>query len=455
MKKTFSKGGVHPPENKHCGDLGIVTLPLPMRAEVLLSQHIGKPADPVVEKGEKVTRGQLIAKSSGFVSASIHAPISGTVKAIDTVGNIAGYREKAIIIEASEDEHNADEAARAVVNEECHDIRSLSENITPEEIRNIIAESGIVGLGGATFPAHVKLGVKPGTKVDYLIINGCECEPYLTCDEALMRSHPGKIIEGVELMLLASGAAKALVVVEDNKPHAIEALKGALDSSWPVEVVTVKTKYPQGGEKQLVEAVTGRRIGSGQLPLSQGVIVNNVATAYAIYNAVVHHQPLIERILTVDGTAECAVSRRGNYRVAVGTPLSALGVEVPDDEEIKVLSGGPMMGRPVVNLDAPVTKGTSGLLFLDGAIRPNPQACIRCGACIEACPMGLEPYLLSTYGRLRMWSDAEDHAVVDCIECGCCSYSCPSRRPLLDFIRQAKQTVMAEIRARNAAKQAK
>lgn len=435
--------------------MGIVTLPLPMRAEVLLAQHIGKPAEPVVEKGDKVSRGQLIAKSSGFVSASIHAPISGTVKAIDTVANIGGYREKAIIIEASEEEHNADEAARSKVVEDSGDIRTLSEALTPEEIRRIIADSGVVGLGGATFPAHVKLGVKPGTNVDWLVINGCECEPYLTCDEALMRAHPGKIIEGVELMLLASGASRALVVVEDNKPHAIEALKGAIDPSWPVEVVTVKTKYPQGGEKQLVQAVTGRRIGSGELPLSQGVIVNNVATAYAIYNAVVHHQPLIERVLTVDGTAECAVSHRGNYRVAVGTPLSALGVEVPEDEKVKVLSGGPMMGRAVVNLDAPVTKGTSGLLFLDGALRPRPQACIRCGACIEACPMGLEPYLLSTYGRLRMWGDAEDHAVVDCIECGCCSYSCPSRRPLLDFIRQAKQTVMAGIRARAAAKDVK
>lgn len=448
--KTFRLGGIHPEENKHCGDSGIKILPLPMQAVVLMSQHIGAPAEPVVKKGDHLDRGQLIAKNKGFVSASIHAPISGTVKSIENIKNAFGYPTQAIIITASEQDHSADEAARANVIAETEDIRTLSENLSAEEIRNIISGAGVVGLGGATFPSHVKLATKPETEIDYLILNGCECEPYLTCDDALMRQFPGKIMEGLELMLLASGAKKGIIAIEDNKPDAYKALSAALDPAWPIEIVRVKTKYPQGGEKQLVQAVTGRYIGSGQLPSSVGVIVNNVATAYAIYQAVVHHQPLIERIITVDGTTPEAISLRGNYQVAIGTPLSALGVNLPEDESIKVIAGGPMMGKAVLNLDAPVTKGSSGLLFLKGQLRPDPMACIRCGACIEACPMGLEPYLLSDCGRLQLWDEAENGGVVDCIECGCCSWSCPSRRPLLDFIRQAKQTVMSQIRARNA-----
>lgn len=450
--KTFKKGGIHPPENKHASS-DIITLPLPMKAVVMMSQHIGAPARPIVTKGQHVDRGTLIAESTGFVSAGVHAPISGTVTAVDKTSGINGYTGAAIVIQASLDDHNRDEAQR---HEELERpvSRTLSENTTPEEIRKIISEAGIVGLGGATFPTAVKLCVKPEAHVDTLILNGCECEPYLTCDNALMTNHAEKILEGVELMVLASGVKKAIIALEDNKPEAYRALLKALDPKWPIEIVQVKTKYPQGGEKQLVEALTRRRIGSGALPASVGVIVNNVATAYAVYQAFYDKTPLIERIVTVDGNIEGVDEFRGNYRVAIGTSLKDLNFNLPEEGSYKVISGGPMMGRPVVNIDAPVTKGTSGILILEGVERAEPQPCIRCGACIEACPMGLEPYLLSDYGRLHIWHDAEALDVVDCIECGCCSYSCPSRRPLLDFIRNAKQKVMADIRARNAAPKA-
>ncbi len=437
MLKTFKIGGIHPPANK-TANRTIEFLPLPAMVCMPLSQHIGAPANPVVTKGQYIKRGELIAASASFVSAGIHAPISGTVSAIENVLMPNGKASLAIMIKASDSDHEADTEARnnywnAMVPGLTD--RDLAERLSAQEVRSAVMEAGIVGLGGATFPSHVKLSTKESDRPEILILNGCECEPYLMCDDALMSTYPARIVEGVELMMKAAGVSEAVIAVEDNKSEAIEALRAHLDDRYNIRVEVVKTKYPQGGEKQLVEAVTGRRIASGALPLSVGAVVNNVATAFSVWQAVATGQPLIERVVTVTG--DIPESQRRNYMVALGTPLSALPYTLPDNA--RAIVGGPMMGRTAVCLDAPVTKGTSGLTILKGKSRGEVLACVRCGACVDACPMGLEPYLLSTYGRLRMWDDARDADVADCIECGSCSWTCPSSRPLLDYIRIAKQ----------------
>lgn len=437
MKKTFSKGGIHPPASKTASRT-IDLLPLPMAVCLPLAQHIGAPAGPVVEKGQHVTRGQVIAENSSYVSASLHTPISGTVTAIEHCVMPTGKLAEAIIIKASEEDHQKDNDARNAYWSElvpgvCD--RSLAENLACEDIRASIAAAGIVGLGGATFPSHIKLGLKPEQNPRILIINGCECEPYLMCDDALMCTYPGRIVEGVELMMKAAGIPKAVIALEDNKPEAADAIRKALDSRYDISVEVLRTKYPQGGEKQLVEAVTGSRIASGALPISVGAVVHNVATAFAVWQAVATDMPLIERVVTVTG--DIPHGERRNYMAAIGTPLSDLPHTLP--EGARAIVGGPMMGKTAVRLDAPVTKGTSGLVLLENKTRRQPLACMRCGACVEACPMGLEPYLLSSYGRLRMFDDARLSGVADCLECGACSYSCPSSRPLLDYIRVAKQ----------------
>lgn len=409
-----------------------------MKAFVPLRQHIGAPAVAVVQKGDTVTRGQLIAEGQKFISASVHAPISGTVTSVEPVVMPNGKKCDAIIITASEEEHNADTENREAywhkidTTEPC---RLTAESLSDADIRRFVARAGIVGLGGAVFPSHVKFPANGQEAPEVLIINACECEPYLMCDDALMCRYPAHIVEGVELMLKASGAARAVIALENNKPEAAAALRRAIEPGKNIELCLLKTKYPQGGEKQLVEAVTGRRIASGALPLSVGALVNNVATAFAVWQAVVMDMPLIERIVTVTG--DIAAEQRRNYIAATGTPLSELPFTLP--AEARVIVGGPMMGSTAVNLDAPVTKGTSGITILEGSLRRPALPCVRCGACVDVCPMGLEPYLLSTYGRLRMWDEARQASVSDCLECGACSYSCPSWRPLLDFIRIAKQ----------------
>lgn len=437
MKKTFRKGGIHPAANK-TASRDIELQPLPLVACVPLSQHIGAPAKPIVVTGDKVVRGQKIADGASFVSASVHAPISGTVTAVDSVVMPSGKPAQAIVITATAAEHAADTEAReaywaAIVPGRTD--RDLSESVSADEIRKRIVDAGIVGLGGATFPSHVKFAIKPEQKAECLLLNGCECEPFLMCDDALMCRYPARIIEGIELMLKASGIPKAIIGIEDNKPEAIVALTGALDSRHDITVVSLKTKYPQGGEKQLIEAVTGRRLASGALPISVGVIVNNIATAFAVWQAVATGQPLIERVVTITG--DIPADERRNYIAAIGTPFADFRFTLP--AESRAIVGGPMMGRTAVRLDTPVTKGTSGLTILSESRRRPVQPCIRCGACVDACPMGLEPYLLSTYGRLRLWAEAKEADVADCLECGACSYSCPSSRPLLDYIRLAKQ----------------
>lgn len=437
--KTFKKGGIHPAASK-TASLKIDLLPLPLRTVLPLQQHIGAPAHAIVSRGEHITRGQAVAENTANISARIHSPVSGTVVAIEPAAMPWGTPVDAIIITSTEAEHNADTDVRARLWERTLSATPdshIAETVDMDEIRRLSAAAGIVGLGGASFPTHVKLN--PCESTDILIINGCECEPYLMCDDALMCVAPARIVEGTALMLKATGCRRAVIAVEDNKPRAIAALTDILSgNAFPsITMEVLRTKYPQGGEKQLIEAVTGRRITSGALPASVGVVVHNVATAMAVRQAVVLGEPLTERVLTVSG--DIPAEQQRNWLVAIGTPLSELPFKLPSGSDIRIIAGGPMMGHSIMQLDAPVMKGTSGLTILSGIRRRPVQPCIRCGACVEACPMGLEPYLLAAYGERRMWREAADADVTDCLECGACSWSCPSSRPLLDFIRVARK----------------
>lgn len=441
MLKTFKIGGVHPPENKLSADEKIKILPVPEEVVIPLGQHIGAPATPVVQKGDRVKAGQLIARASGFVSANIHSSVSGTVTAIDNLTDASGFPKPAVKIRVEGDEWmpGIDRTGKT----EC------PANLTKEEIVKAIAEAGIVGMGGATFPTQVKLTPPPGNKAEFLIINGVECEPYLTSDHRLMLEKAEEIVIGVQLLMKAIDVRKAVIGIENNKRDAISHLQDIAAKVPGVEICPLKVKYPQGGEKQLIEATTGRRVPSGALPIAVGAVVQNVGTAFAVCEAVVRHKPLVERVVTVTGKS---LKNPGNYICRIGTPVSKL-IEaaggMPDDTA-KVIAGGPMMGRTMVNIDSPIMKGTSGVLLIGAgeAGRREPRNCIRCGKCVSACPMGLEPYLLAKLASFNLLERMEKERVMDCIECGSCSFTCPSARPLLDYIRLGKARTGMMIRNR-------
>lgn len=441
--KTFKIGGVHPRENKLTAGIPITTVALPRQAIIFLSQHIGAPAQCVVEKGTQVKVGTLLAQANGFVSANIHSPVSGVVTKIDNVADGSGYAKPAIYIDVEGDEWEESIDRSNTLVSTC--------NLESKEIIDKIAQMGIVGIGGATFPTHVKLMPPPNMKPEVLIINAVECEPYLTNDHALMLAKADEIMVGVEILMKAINVTKAFIGIEANKPDAIELLKEKAQQYAGIEVVRLQCKYPQGGEKQLIDAVIDRQVSSGALPVSTGAVVQNVATAYAVYEAVQKNKPLIERIVTVTGKS---LQNPGNFLARIGTPISHL-IEaaggLPEDTG-KIVLGGPMMGRATANIDAPSGKGTSGILILteSEAHRQEPSPCIRCAKCVAACPMGLEPYLLSKVVAMGNYDVAESHYIYDCIECGCCSFSCPANRPLLDYIRLGKSKVMGIMRARNA-----
>ena len=445
--KTFKIGGIHPGEFKPAAGKAVKTIDLPLEVVVPLSQHIGAPAVAKVATGDHVERGQIIAEAGGFVSANVHAPISGTVVKIDKYKTPQGLPADAIFIKADEADHAADTEKRA--NPEVKRTKADVDALGAKELVDIIKGAGIVGMGGATFPTHVKLCPPPGNVAEVLIINAVECEPYLSCDDMLMRERAEEVLTGVQLLMRAANVNRAIIAIEENKPEAIAIISEAAKDMPGVEVMTMKMKYPQGSEKQLIEATIGKEVPSGGLPIATGAIVQNVATASAVARAVIYDEPLIERMLTLintaDGTAE-------NYLVAVGTPMASL---LAEDAALpaKIILGGPMMGRPGISLQSPVIKGTSGILLLDEnqASRLEPEPCIRCGKCVEACPMGLEPFLLSTLSRLKDFESALEEKVVNCIECGCCSFSCPANRPILDYIRIGKSAGMGIIRARAAA----
>lgn len=443
---TFRIGGVHPHDNKqYSAHQPITECPLPQKAIIPLVQHIGAPAQPVVEKGQKVKVGELIAKAGGFVSANIHSPFSGTITKIDSTLDAWGMRMPAIFMDVEGDEWLETIDRTPALVRECQ--------LEGKAIVDKIAEAGIVGLGGACFPTHVKLLPPPGKKAEVLIVNGVECEPYLTCDHQLMLEHGEEIIVGIQILMRALNIQKAIIGIEKNKPDAIKHMQDLASKVLGVEVKPLKLKYPQGGEKQLIDACIGRQVPSGALPIEVGAVVDNVATIYAVYEAVQKNKPLISRVMTVTGKS---MTKPGNYSVRFGTPLSdvvALAGGMPEDTG-KIIGGGPMMGRAMNNINMPANKRVSGLLFMPEkeSVRVEPENCIRCGKCVSACPMGLEPYLLSKQAQLQMWDEMEQHSVMDCIECGCCLYTCPSHQPLLDYIRMGKAKVGGIIRARAAKK---
>ncbi|MGQ1946939.1 electron transport complex subunit RsxC [Geofilum sp. OHC36d9] len=416
-------------------------LPLPAEVTILMAQHIGAPAEPLVKKGDPVKVGQLIAKSTGFVSANIHSPVSGVVNKIDNVPDTSGYRRKAILIKVEGDEW--DESIDTT-DELVKDI-----SLSREDILKRIGDAGIVGMGGATFPAHVKLSPPPGKIAGVLIINGVECEPYLTADHRLMLERGSELVVGIRILMKVLDVKKAVIGIENNKKDAIEAMQKLVAVEQGITVQPLKVQYPQGGEKQLIDACIGRQVPSGKLPIEVGAVVHNVGTAVAVYEAVQKNKPLIERVVTVTGLS---VGNPGNFMTRIGTPVSALIDAVgglPDDTG-KVIGGGPMMGKALSSLAVPVTKGTSGVLVLPDpeARREKSQSCIRCGKCVSACPMGLSPYLLMTLTEKDILDRAEEEKIMDCIECGSCSFTCPSHRPLLDYIRLGKGRVGQIMRSR-------
>lgn len=441
MLRSFKIGGIHPPGNKISKNSPITVAPLPDRVVVPLSQHIGAPATPCVAKGDHVKVGQLIGQSSGFVSANVHSPISGVVTAVDSLPDGAGLRKPAIVIEREGDEWLETIDRSDALIQSCH--------LTPKEIIDKIAAAGLVGMGGATFPAHVKLSIPAGQKAECLIINGVECEPYLTSDYRTMLERGSEVLVGVQILCKALDVNKAYIGIEDNKPEAISHLT-TLAAGYPhIEIVPLRTKYPQGGEKQLIQAITGKAVPSGGLPIHVGVVVQNIGTALAVYEAVQKNKPLIERVVTVTGKT---LRDPSNFMVRIGTPIRSL-IDLcggmPQDA-LKVINGGPMMGRALANIDAPVTKGTSGIVIMRNreSLRTPASGCIKCAKCVGVCPMGLEPYLLNKLTRLKRFDDLEPLRITDCIECGSCAYTCPASIPLLDYIRVGKAETMKRIRAR-------
>ncbi|MDD2385734.1 MAG: electron transport complex subunit RsxC [Bacteroidales bacterium] len=443
MLKTFPKGGVHPKENKFSAGKPIETIELPKQVSIPIAQHIGAPAEAVVKKGDQVKVGQLIAKSGGFVSTNIHSSVSGTVLKIDNVLDTSGYKKTCIIIDVEGDEwlDSIDKSTELNTNID----------ISVDEIRNKVLDSGIVGLGGATFPTHVKLSVPIGKTCEYLIINAVECEPYLTADHQLMLEKADEIMVGSQLMQKAIGANKILIGIENNKPDAIKIMSEVAKKYENIEVSPLKVMYPQGGEKQLIKALINREVPSGGLPINVGCVVQNVGTAFAIYEAVQKNKPLFERVVTVTGTS---LSKPCNILTRIGTStielIEAAG-GLPEDTG-KVVSGGPMMGKALSAITVPVTKGTSGVLIIPAkkSSRPKTYNCIRCGRCMNVCPMGLEPYKLKNMCVVKMHEELQAERILDCIECGSCAYTCPAGIPLLDYIRLGKANLNKILRSKKS-----
>lgn len=447
--RTFSMGGVHPEENKITADKATVVAALPKQAIFPLGQHIGAPAKPVVSRGDKVKVGTLIAEAGGFVSAPIHSSVSGTVVKVDSAIDATGYRHPAIYINVE-----GDEWEESIDRSDKLETLADHQELTPEEIVSRIKEAGVTGMGGAGFPTFIKLCPPPGAKAECVILNGVECEPYITSDYRLMMEHADEILVGLDLLMKAAKVERGYIGIEDNKPEAIALFEKKTAADPRVEIVALEKKYPQGGEKQLVDAVTGRQVPAPPaIPVNVGAIVQNVGTAYAVYQAVMKRKPLFERYTTVTGKK---LSNPGNFLVRMGTPMRDL-IEacggMPEGEN-KVLAGGPMMGKSVVSTDVTVCKGTNSITILTDADahRKPIQPCIRCAKCVSACPMGLEPYLLATLSSFKEWERLEAEQVTSCISCGSCQFTCPSHRPILDNILQGKGVVMGIIKSRNAKK---
>lgn len=444
---TFKIGGIHPEENKITAEMPTQMAELPKQAIFPLSQHIGAPAKPVVQRGDKVKVGTLLAEAGGFVSAPIYSSVSGTVAKIDEEFDATDYRKPVIIVnvEGDEWEESIDRGDK---------LETLADHpeLTPEEIVSRVQAAGVTGMGGAGFPTHVKLCPPPTAKAECIIVNAVECEPYITSDYRLMMEHPDEIIAGLELLMKAAKVERGYIGIEENKPEAIKLLTEKTANDSRIEVIPLAQKYPQGGEKQLVDAVIHRQVPAPPaIPVNVGAIVQNVGTTFAVYEAVMKRKPLIERYTTVTGKR---IKRPGNFLVRIGTPFSQL-IEacggMPEGDN-KVLAGGPMMGKAVISLNTPVCKGTNSITVISGdeAHRKKVQPCIRCAKCVSVCPMGLAPYLIATLSAFKEYERAENEDIVSCIACGSCQYTCPSGRPILDNILQGKAVVMGMIRERTA-----
>ena len=443
MLKTFRIGGVHPKEHKLSAGAPIEIMEeRPQRVAIPVSQHLGVPAKVLVKRGDMVKTGQMIAKGEAFISANIHSPFTGKVFKVDEMLDSTGFRRMSVIIDVQDDEW-ADGIDTS---------REIKREITasPEEIVKIIHENGIVGLGGATFPTHVKYMVPEGKKVEYLIINGVECEPYLTSDHRLMLEKGEEMMIGIQILMKGLKVNKCIIGVENNKPDAIAHLKEIAKKYQGISIEALKVQYPQGGEKQLIDALLRRQVPMGKLPLEVGCVVNNVGTCFAVYEAVQKKKPLIERVVTLTGKT---VKKPSNFMVRIGTPVTMLleKAEVDLENTGKIINGGPMMGKALVSTDVPVTKGTSGILCMikSESKRGQEQNCIRCSKCTTVCPQGLEPHLLKTLGKKMDAEASEKERVMDCIECGSCVYTCPANIPLLDYIRMGKAKTGEMIRNRS------
>lgn len=445
--KTFRIGGVHPAENKLSAAAPIREAQLPKQAVFSMFQHIGAPAVPVVKKGDKVKVGTLLGEAGGFVSAPVYSSVSGTVSKVDVALDASDTRRMAVYVDVEGDEweEGIDRSS---------DLVKLSDrpDLDAKTIVEKVKQAGIVGMGGATFPTHVKLSPPPGAKAECVIINAVECEPYLTADHRLMMEKADEVLVGIQLLMKAVGVEKGYVGIEMNKPDAITLMRKKAEKYTNIEIVPLKVKYPQGGEKQLIDAVIGRQVPAPPaIPINVGAVVQNVGTAFAVYEAVMKNKPLIARVITVTGKS---VKQPSNLWARLGTPFQQLIDEcggLPEDTG-KVIGGGPMMGKALISLEVPMTKGSSGLLIMNEseARRGETRPCIRCAKCVSACPMGLEPFLLSALSSQHMWDGAEANNITSCIECGSCAFTCPSHRPLLDMIRLGKTTVMGIIKARAA-----
>ncbi len=432
MNNTYTfTGGIHPPDSKkQTKDLSIKEFPVPEKVVIPLSQHTGKPAIPVVKTGDKVLIGQKIGESQGKISAPVHSSVSGEVIDIKQC-NHPVIKDPVLSVIIKSDGKN-----KPIEVKKTHwDYYRYS----PQDLIKVIEEAGIVGLGGAGFPTHVKLS--PPKEVNTLILNGCECEPYLTCDDRLMQEHPKEIIEGMKIIMFILNVHKGVIVIEDNKKEAIKEMNKVAFVEPNISVQTVKTKYPQGAEKQLIKSVLNRTVPPGKLPFDVGVVVQNVATTYAIYQAVVQGLSLTHRVLTITGDF---IKNPGNYRVPIGTLVSEIlkncGYE-PEEKKHKIILGGPMMGIAQGVLDVPVIKGTSGILvqgLKNISHFSTYSACLHCVKCIDVCPMNLMPNFLSYYAEHMLWEKCKEYSPSDCIECGCCAYECPAKRPIVQQIKLAK-----------------
>ncbi len=431
LKKTF-KGGVHPKEWKELTkNFSFEAMPKPKQVIIPISQHIGIPAKPLVKKKDRVKAGEIIAEPEGFVSVPIHSSISGIIKDIHKEPNVSGSPKDAIIIESD-------------FSDEIEMMEKLNfSSATPDQIKERVRLAGIVGQGGAAFPTFVKLTPPRDVKIEYVILNGCECEPYLTRDDHYMLERTDAVIGGLKLIMRALGVAKGAIGIEDNKKTSIDKISEACKNEQSVQVESLKTKYPQGAEKMLVKAVLGREIPPGKLPLDVGVVIQNIGTAVAVYDAVVNGEPQITAALTVSGGG---IISPKNLLVPIGTSIQEVldycgGVK---DNAVKVIVGGPMMGVAQYDFKAPIMKATSGILVLtDKEVNDYPETpCLKCGKCIEACPLGLEPTKLARYAQLERFGDAEDAKITVCMECGTCTFTCPANIPLVQWLRYGKQKVI-------------